>query len=189
MDRRHLKVLMVACLGLVLPGVQSLRSQEPRGPGPGPRELRPPPPFGEQEAFRRMQQLPAEEQETFKHNLEVWRGLPPDEKAALRTMARTRARAEIDKAIQDSGLHLDPDQREVFALRYTQERRKLERDLQHQAAAERALRMPEILSRLRSEFGGTGGPAPKPAATSPTTEAKPETSAAPAAAATPAVSR
>ena len=180
MDGRHLKILTLACVGLVAPGLGSAQSQEPGGPGfrggrplgeaPGARMGR------EQEAYRRLEQLPPEERETFKRNLEVWRGLPPEERQALRNMAHAHAQVEIDKAMQESGLHLDQDQRELFSLRYKQERRKLERDLQNQAAAERARRMPEIMNRLRSEFGGANGSA-RPT-TSSSTQAKPEASAA-----------
>ncbi len=186
MDRRHLKILMLACLSLAPAGLGIVRSQEPGGPGfrprkgPGPMLM----PQGEnaaqarfraeQESYRNPEQLQPEERETFNRNLEMWRGLPPEERAALSNMAHARVRAEIDKAVQDSGLHLDADQREMFALRYRQERRKLERDLQRQAAAERSRRMPEILARLRGEFGGAGNSSAGRPEGSPATAAKPE---------------
>jgi hypothetical protein len=190
MDGRHLKILTFACLCLVPVAASHVRAQEPGGPvfRPGkaagplmmPRGEGAPVRFGGEEARRRMEQLPPEERETFKRNLETWRGLPPDERAALRNIAHEHMHAEIDKAMQDSGLRLNEDQRELFSLRYTQERRKLERDLQSQAATERARRMPEIVARLRREFGG---PAAAPAAVKPATggpaEARPEVSAAP----------
>jgi hypothetical protein len=189
--RRHFKILICGCLFLVPAGFATLRSQEPRGPVMRPVQPMipiPPPPgegpaFGrEQEAYRRLEQVPADERETFKHNLEEWRNLPPEQRVALRNLAHARARAEIDKAIQDTGLHLDADQREVFGVRYTQERRKLERDLQRQAAAERARRMPEILAKLKSEFGGGNSQGGKPAGGSPAAaEAKPESPISPAA--------
>ena len=194
--RRHLKILMLVCVGCLPVGLGNLWSQGPGGPFRGPRPSGPPGPMGmplgegspaarferEQEGYRRMQQLAPEERETFKHNLEMWHNLPPDERVALRNLAHARARVEIDKAIQDSGLHLDPDQREMFALRYTQERRKLERELQRQVNAERAQRMPEILARLKSEFGPgpSTAPAGKPAAASPAAEARPEANGSPA---------
>jgi hypothetical protein len=141
------------------------------------------PRFGpEQESYRRLEQLPPDERETFKHNLEMWRSLPPEERVALRNLAHARAHAEIDKAMQDTGLHLDADQKEMFALRYTQERRRLERDLQRQTADERARRMPEILARLKSEFGGApANSAAGKSEGSPAAVAKPEASASPAA--------
>ncbi len=88
-----------------------------------------------------------------------------EERESLRREAGARVHAEVEKAIQESGLHLDPDRREVFALRYTQERRKIERTIQREAAAERARLLPEILARLKVEFGAASSPAPSPAAT------------------------
>ena len=92
--------------------------------------------------------------------------MAPDERQALRNQARERNREEIAAAILDSGLALDADQREVFILRYQQERRKLERDLLERANAERARRLPKILADLKREFA-----APRPAAPPP--KAKP----------------
>jgi hypothetical protein len=191
MDGRHFKILTFACLCLGPVAVSQVWSQEPGGPvfrpgkaggplvmprGEGGQGGR----FAGEEARRRMEQLPPDERETFKRNLETWRGLPPEERTALRNMAHEHMHAEIDKAVQDSGLRLNEDQRELFSLRYTQERRKLERDLQSQAAAERARRMPEIVARLRHEFGGAGAApaAAKPSVAGPA-EARPEVSAVP----------
>ena len=198
MDRRNFKILILGCLCLVLPGVEELRAQEPgvhvQGPvmvgvraqepvAAAPGDAKPAAAeaagdvslegvaSGDKEAFRRLEQLPPEERETFKRNLAVWRNLTPDERTALRNMARVRTHAEVEKAVQDLGLHLNQDEREMFALRYSQERRKLERDLQHKAAMERARRMPEILAKLKSEFSaGPTSPGPSPAAA----EVKPE---------------
>ena len=178
--RRHLKVLMLACLA-GLAGLGSLLSQEPGGPRPG---KVPGPRFGpEQARFRRLPQVSPEERSTFEENLQIWHNLSPEEQVTIRNVASARVHAEIDKAVQDSGLHLDQDQRELFTLRYRQERRKLERDLQRETAAERARRMPEILARLKTEFGGApanGSAAAVRPAASPAAEAKPEaTTAAP----------
>ncbi len=202
MDRRHLKILMLACLGLAPAGLGNVRSQEPGGAGfrprrgPGPMVM----PQGEnvaqarlraeQEAYRNPEQLQPEDRENFNRNLEAWRVLRPEEQAAISNLAHARVRAEIDKAVQDSGLHLDADQREMFALRYRQERRKLERDLQRQAAAERSRRMPEIIARLRGEFGGApaNSQASRPEG-SPASSAKPEANGATAVNPGPALSR
>ena len=111
----------------------------------------------EQEAQRRIEQLPPEEREAFKRNLRVWRELSPEERENVRKDENERIRAEIDKALQQSGLHLDKDQREVFALRYRQERRKLERELQEKLEAERARRLPGIIDGLKREFADRAG--------------------------------
>jgi hypothetical protein len=121
------------------------------------------------EIARHLDQLAPDDRDAFVHNLEIWRSLPMEERESLRKEAGARVHAEVEKALQESGLHLDQDRREVFALRYTQERRKLERNIQRQAAAERARQLPEILARLRVEFGaGAVSPAPAyPASPSP----------------------
>ena len=116
----------------------------------------------EQETRRRVEQLPPEEQERFNRNLRVWGELYPEEREAVRKDANERTRAEVEKAYQESGLRLDKDQREVFGLRYRQERRKLERELQEKLEAERARRLPGVIDELKREFAskqGTTAPA------------------------------
>lgn len=124
---------------------------------------------------RAMPQLTPEEKEAYERNLTLWLALPPEERVALRGEATERIREETEKAYESSGLTLNDDQREVFALRYRQERRRLERELQDKAKAERARRLPEIMERLKHEFPAPG-PAPvstpKPTPTPPPTPAK-----------------
>ena len=107
---------------------------------------------GEQDVQRRLEQLSPEERESFKRNLRVWRQLTPEERETVRKEATDRTREEIERAYGQSGLHLDKDQREVFGLRYRQERRKLERELQEKADAERARRLPGLVEGLKKEF-------------------------------------
>ena len=118
----------------------------------------------EQEAQRRVEQLPPEEQDRFKRNLRVWKELSPEEQEAVRKEANDRTRTEVEKAYQESGLRLDKDQREVFGLRYRQERRKLERELQEKLEAERARRLPGVVDELKREFADKQG-TPVPMAT------------------------
>ena len=109
--------------------------------------------------------LSPEEHEAYERNLGLWLALPPEERQALRGQATERIREETEKAYVNSGLNLNGDQREVFALRYRQERRRLEREIQEKAAAERARRLPEIMDRLKREFPGSNG-TPTPTSTS-----------------------
>ena len=81
---------------------------------------------------------------------------------AARGLAAEGMREEIAKAYESSGLNLNDDQKEMFALRYKQERRRLERDIQQKAKAERARRLPEIMDRLKREFPAVS-PSPTPA--------------------------
>ena len=117
-------------------------------PNPGSKPLPP----------RLIPRLTPEENEAYERNLSRWQALPPEEKKEIRGMITERMQEETEKAYTNSGLNLSGDQREMFALRYRQERRRLERDIQENAAMERARRMPEMMDRLRHEFG-TGAPA------------------------------
>ena len=113
--------------------------------------------------------LSPEENEAYERNLALWLALSAEEKKEIRGLAAERVQQETAKAYESSGLNLNEDQREVFALRYRQERRRLERDLQEKARAERDRRLPEIMDRLRHEFANGNVPRPKPAtAQSPT---------------------
>ena len=129
----------------------------------------------QQEAQRRIEQLPPEEREAFKRNLSLWRELSPDEREGVRKEADERIRLEIEKALQESGLHLDKDRQEVFALRYRQERRRMERELQEKIAAERARRLPAILDGLKREFADKAA-VPTPPVPAPTSRSTPSVS-------------
>ena len=114
----------------------------------------------EQREAARLDQLPPDERAAYQRNLPLWRQLPTEERQDIRRQADERARQEIDKAYQESGLTLDHDQREVFDLRYRQERRRLERELQDKINAERTRRLTEISEGLKREFAGRSVPAP-----------------------------
>ena len=125
-------------------------------------------------------QLSSDEREAYERNLTLWLAMPPEERQALRGQATERIREETERAYASLGLNLNDDQREVFALRYRQERRRLERELQEKAAAERARRLPEMMERLKREF-----PATAPAANSPKPPPKPVSTPTSTATATP----
>ena len=138
---------------------------------------------GDQEAQRRIDALPPEEQAAFKRNLRVWRQLTPEERETMRKEVTDRTREEVERAYQSSGLRLDKDQREVFGLRYRQERRKLERELQEKMEVERARRLPGLVEGLKKEFADKSG-APSVLAPAATAGATPSVSV-PAAASPP----
>ena len=127
---------------------------------------------------RRLDQLPPDDREAYERNLPLWRQMPEEERRRPAGSGPMNAlKQETDKAYQESGLTLDHDEREVFDLRYRQERRKLERELQDRANAERTRRLAEISDRLKHEFVGkvaaTPPPPPPPPAPKKTTP-KPE---------------
>ena len=108
-----------------------------------------------------------DERQTFEENARMYNNLPPQEQGVIRRQAGERIREETATAYAQSGLDLNEDQREVFALRFRQERRRLEREIQEKANKERGRRLPQIIDQLRREFGRlTDPPAPsKPSGT------------------------
>ena len=103
----------------------------------------------------RFKNLSPEGQERFRQNWSSWRGMDPGEREKLMDRGleeRQRVEELIDSALRESGLDLTRDEREVFALRYRQERRKLEEGLRDEIAKMREERLEEMLERLKSEF-------------------------------------
>jgi len=107
-----------------------------------------------------------EEKERFKENFERWKTLPPEERQALmmhEKMRRERMLQEIDEAIKKTALQLDKDRREMFALRYAQERRKIEEQLRREMEEKRRPLLKEMIERLSREFSAQATPSPSPA--------------------------
>lgn len=122
-----------------------------------------------EKARRRWERLPPEQRQKLRQNLKRWADLPPDQRAFLRQraeMRQQRIKREVEEAIKASGLSLDSDQRAVYALRYAQERRKIEAQLRKEMQARRQPMLREMKERLKNEFS-TPGPG-VPAAASPT---------------------
>ena len=57
-------------------------------------------------------------------------------------------RKEIEEAIRSTGLQLDPDRRQVFVLRYAQERRKIEEQLRSEMEQKRQTMLREMIVNL-----------------------------------------
>lgn len=126
-----------------------------------------PPPPGRSELDdkrrRAFERLSPEEREKFRENFERWKNLPPDERRALRDgeqFRRQKIEREIDEAIKTSGLQLDADRRQVFALRYTQERRKIEEQIHKEIEQKRKPLLDAVVARLKTEFSTASSPAP-----------------------------
>lgn len=99
--------------------------------------------------------LPPGRQAMFQRNLPRWQAMTAGEQEFLRRrydQRREMRRAQAERAMAESGLRLDDDGRGRYVHRYTQERRRLERELRRAADAERARRLPEVHERLRREF-------------------------------------
>lgn len=104
---------------------------------------------------RTLEKMDAEEQERFWSNLEKWEDMDSEERDYLRNRFQgfhDDIRKEAADALNKSGLKLDGDRREVFELRYFQERRTLERELRQKMEKEREDGRREIISELRKEF-------------------------------------
>lgn len=105
--------------------------------------------------------LPPGRQAMFQRNLPRWQAMSPGEQEFLRRryeQRRDMRRVQAERAMTESGLRLDEDNRVRYQYRYGQERRRLERELRRAADAERTRRLPELNDRLRREFdpGATG---------------------------------
>lgn len=118
-----------------------------------------------EEARRIFEQLTPEQRQRLRDNFERWAKLPPDERDTLRDQEQVRREKiarEMEETIKKTGLNLDPDRRQVFALRYAQERRKIEEQIRKEAEAKRQPMMRDMIERLKNEFKNN------PAASSPT---------------------
>jgi hypothetical protein len=120
---------------------------------------------------QKFEAMTPEERERFKENWQRWKEMGERERAEFKQRA-AREHACMDKAIDDAiaklGLVLDRDRKEVFALRYKQERRKVEEALCQEMKKKRDQQLDDMLRRLKTEFA-TPPPAtattPAPAAT------------------------
>ena len=107
------------------------------------------------------EQLSPDQQKRFLDNLDQWKAMSPEEQELYRDrdlIRREKIAVEIQDAITKSGLKLDDDQREVYALRYTQERRKIEEELHKEMDQKRNGMVNDMLSRLKLEFAPTPPP-------------------------------
>lgn len=110
---------------------------------------------------------PPEEQGTYSKTARFYRNLSLEEQGLIRVQAAKRIREELDAAYRRSGLALSDNQREVFELRYRQERRQLELEIQEKARNERNRRVPQIIDQLKKEFEKSNPPVVPKASVSP----------------------
>ncbi len=120
---------------------------------------------------KRLEQMSPDERQHFLDNWKRWKEMGDGERKDWQQRAmdeRNRMKKVIDDAIQGLGLKLDDDQREVFVLRYRQERRKIEEQLCQEMTAKRESEINEMLQRLKNEFSAPRPtPTPAPAAEKP----------------------
>jgi len=112
-----------------------------------------------------LQKMEPEQRQRFWQNLQKWQNMDAEEKDYLRNRVQgmqEEIRKEASQALAKSGLKLDGDRKEVFELRFFQERRKLERDLREKMERDRQDGMRAIIVRLRKEFEPYAEKKPEP---------------------------
>jgi hypothetical protein len=91
--------------------------------------------------------------------------LTPEERSALREkedVRHQRMAEEVEAALQQTGLQLEPGRRAQFAKRYAEERRKLEERLRQETEEKRRPAVQQIIARLKSEFSSANTAAATP---------------------------
>lgn len=115
-----------------------------------------------EEAKKFLDHLPPEQREKFRENFHRWQNMPSEEREALRLREEIRQRQlreEVEKLLKESGMQLDPNRRDQFTRRYSQERHQIEEKLQKEMAEKRAPLVKELAERMKTEFGsGTVSP-------------------------------
>ena len=127
-----------------------------------------------EEGRRFFEQLSPDQKKRVAENFDRWKNMPPEERDSMRDrehLRREKMAQEIEDSIHKSGLQLDADHREVYALRYAQERRKIEEQLRKEMESKRRPMMRDMLEHLKNEFSHFGA-TPSPSA-SPSPSAKP----------------
>jgi len=131
------------------------------GPPASPAKLSP-----ELENVRKaLEALNPEQREQFRQNFARWISMTAGDKQSLRDLAEIRRKHmqdEIEEAITQSGLQLDPERRQMFIKRYTEERKKIEEALRKETEEKRGPRLEEMRNRLKSEFSGPAAPVTPP---------------------------
>lgn len=108
-----------------------------------------------QNVRRAIEALSPEQRKRFEENFSKWANLSPEEKKSLRhrdEMRQSRMAQDIDEAMQKAGLTLSGAQKEQFAQRYAEERRKLEEELRKEMDEKRQPRLDAIVGQLAKEF-------------------------------------
>lgn len=99
--------------------------------------------------------LTPEQRKRFQENFQRWSKMSPEEKKALSdrdTFRRKKIAEDIDAALKEAGLELDPARRELFAKRYGEERHRIEEQLRKEMDEKRRPLLKEVIAKLKAEF-------------------------------------
>lgn len=162
------RVALALAAGAALASAANLGAQSPAqpavppaagGPQPIAPQARPLPqaqPAQPAQPFREQwRQMPPEDRQRFKSNVERWLSLPPDERRVLREregIRRERLQREADEAMRAMGLQLEAERRAQFEQRYVEERRRIDRALREELRQKRERELAPVVERLKKEF-------------------------------------
>jgi len=162
MDRLIVAVVAGAALSLSFAEISVGQSPgQPGGPsGAGAGQGNAARPF--RPARERWRNMSQEDRQRFRSNAERWLQLPPEERRQLREREgwrRERIRREAEAALQNSGLQLEAEKRELYERRYMEERRRIERALRQELQEKRQRELAPVMERLKKEFAQPQGSA------------------------------
>ena len=129
---------------------------------------------------RTLEKLTPEQRQRFKENMERWNKLSKAQQEELRrteNMRRERLLKEVKSVIDQSRLELNGEQRQLFTLRYDQERRVIEEQLKKEMDVKRRAAMADLSRQLALEFKAQ--PPSNPVAPSPSPAVVPDQTAKP----------
>ena len=108
----------------------------------------------EQAAF--LDGLTPARRQKFKQDLERWKKLSPEKQAELRKNEQARIKQmlkDVNEAIEENGLKLNSEQRQLFTYKFAQERRTIEETLRKEMDEKRSQAVEKLISDLVAEFG------------------------------------
>ncbi len=151
MERKRFVAALIASAAILLAFAEHGSAQS-QGPGPG---------FGNggQRQFRPMRQrwreMSPDDRQRLRSNAARWLQMPPEERRQLRLregMRRQQIRQEAQTALQNSGLQLEAEKREMYERRYIQERRRIERAIRQEMEEKRQRELAPVMENLKKEF-------------------------------------
>ena len=108
----------------------------------------------------RWREMSPDQRQRIRTNAARWLQLPPEERQELRYregLRRERIRREAEAALQNSGLQLEAERREMYERRYLEERKRIDRQLRQELQERRQRELAPVVEQLKKEFTGQDG--------------------------------